>query len=72
MRTLAPSEVLAKGLAFFNVDVASSKRKRSSLKKEFKKHYGACSIALANQWHDLKTTSIPEAKVQGKEASEKG
>ena len=42
------------------------------MERLFKKHYGASSVTLANQWHDLVSTDIPEARIQGNAASAKG
>lgn len=70
--TLAPSDVLRKGLSYLGIDVSNSRKSRSTLEEDFISFYGATSITLANQWHDLKTTRIKEAKVTGNAASAKG
>lgn len=67
--SFAPSTVLQKGLAFFDIEVATSRRKLPSLEKEFKKHFGASTIALADQWHDIVISSKPEDRLEGKKGT---
>mmetsp|Transcript_1739 Transcript_1739/g.3859 ORF Transcript_1739/g.3859 Transcript_1739/m.3859 type:complete len:90 (-) Transcript_1739:3711-3980(-) len=40
--------------------------------EEFKAHYGASSQVIANQWFDLCTTEIEEARLSPKEKSSEG
>jgi hypothetical protein len=73
MRAIKSSaDVLCIGLAFFNVDVKQSRRHRSSLMREFRKHFGASCAVLAEQWNTLLYTSIEDAKLSDKEASVTG
>jgi hypothetical protein len=70
--TLAPSDVLQMGLEYFKIDAHSSKKSKKSLEVDFISFYGASHISLADQWHELKTTKIKEAKVTGNAATAKG
>jgi hypothetical protein len=73
MRAIKSSaDVLCIGLAFFNVDVKQSRRHRSSLMREFRKHFGASCAVLAEQWNTLLYTNIEDAKLSDKEASVTG
>jgi hypothetical protein len=38
----------------------------------FHSHYGSNDVNLASMWHDLMTTTIPDAKLTAKVKSEKG
>jgi hypothetical protein len=73
MRAIKTSaDVLCIGLAFFNVDVKQSRRQRSSLLREFRKHFGSSCAVLAEQWNTLLYTNIEGAKLSDKEASVTG
>jgi hypothetical protein len=73
MRAIKTSaDVLCIGLAFLNVDVKQSRRHRSSLSREFRKHFGSSCAMLAEQWNTLLYTKIEGAKLSDKEASVTG
>ena len=68
---LTPSDVLERGLKLLRVRHAA-RTSKETLEKSFKQHYGSNTLSLAQQWYDLCTTDIPEAKLSENEVSENG
>ncbi|GKY90941.1 hypothetical protein MPSEU_000066900 [Mayamaea pseudoterrestris] len=61
---LGRNELLAKGLAVFNVSVAQQERLTKKTKiSRFKAHFGSKPKVLAKVWRDLQTTNIQEARI---------
>jgi hypothetical protein len=68
--TFSPSDVVKRGFAY--LDIRTTTKRTDRLYFIFKKEYGATPVELAKVWYDLLTTDVPEAKLLGKDVSEKG
>jgi hypothetical protein len=68
---LSPADILKRGLHFLQMQV-TNKWSQERKQGEFHKHYGSSPLTLANIWYDLTTTDIAEARLSGKENTERG
>jgi len=64
-----PAEVLREGLALLCTDrrinrVKGDPNTSNANIQRFKDHYGANPVVIAQIWHDLQTTEIPEARIK--------
>ena len=66
---LSPSDVLALGISYLG---SLRPRGHEAQVAVFREHYGSSHIVLANIWHDLTVTSIPAARLDDTDNSEKG
>jgi hypothetical protein len=67
---MSANDVLEKGLDLVNIRTYRKSQKWQL--EQFHSHYGSDDVDLASMWHDLMTTTIPDAKLTTKEKSEKG
>lgn len=67
---LAPADVLSRGLRYLGVCCQKSSHEANL--HEFRKHYGARPLDLADMWYDLTCTEIPRARLEPKDKTERG
>jgi hypothetical protein len=70
---LSPDAMMARGLAYMGITLDKQARRSSKSNwDDFRCHYGASPMVLAEMWEDLCTTTIDEAKLEDKQKGEKG
>lgn len=70
---LSPDDVMARALTYMGISVKKQATRSSDANlSDFKSHYGASPVVLAEMWHDLCTTNIGDAMLTNKEKGQKG